>query len=83
MQMGNHFDFYFSPQVNSLPGFNLAVTILFSRFDYDKPKNFKDCNATTEKFTPLNEFDIDWMFPGKGLRHFAIYSLRFNFDLRG
>eukprot|EP00112_Aurelia_sp_Birch-Aquarium-sp1_P014112 Seg3021.3 transcript_id=Seg3021.3/GoldUCD/mRNA.D3Y31 product="JmjC domain-containing protein 5" protein_id=Seg3021.3/GoldUCD/D3Y31 len=53
-------------QVNSLPGFNLAVTILFSRFDYDKPKNFKDCNATTEKFTPLTEFDIDWMFPGKG-----------------
>ena len=54
-------------KVNSLPGFNLAVTILFSRFDFDKPTNFKDCNETTEKFTPLNEFDVDWMYPGKGI----------------
>eukprot|EP00794_Sanderia_malayensis_P019468 gene19468-21391_t len=53
-------------QVNSLPGFNLAMTILFSRFDYDKPKNFKDCNADTERFTPLTDFDVDWQYPGKG-----------------
>eukprot|EP00794_Sanderia_malayensis_P019472 gene19472-21395_t len=53
-------------QVNSQPGFNLAVTILFSRFDYDKPKNFKDCNADTEKFTPLADLDVDWQYPGKG-----------------
>eukprot|EP00794_Sanderia_malayensis_P019471 gene19471-21394_t len=53
-------------QVNSLPGFNLATTILFSRFDYDKPKNFKDCNADTEKFTPLTDLDVDWQYPGKG-----------------
>ncbi len=52
--------------MNSLPGFNLAVTILFFRFDHDKPNNFKDCNSTTEKYTPLKEFDIDWMYPGKG-----------------
>eukprot|EP00794_Sanderia_malayensis_P019469 gene19469-21392_t len=53
-------------QVNSLPGLNLAMTILFSRFDYDKPKHFKDCNADTEKFTPLADFDVDWQYPGKG-----------------
>ncbi|XP_065063721.1 uncharacterized protein LOC135690182 [Rhopilema esculentum] len=53
-------------QVNSLPGFNLAVTILFSRFDFDRPTNFKDCNSTNEKFTPLNHFDIDWQYPGRG-----------------
>eukprot|EP00794_Sanderia_malayensis_P019470 gene19470-21393_t len=53
-------------QVNSLPGFNLAVTILFSRFDQNIPNNFSDCNANTEKFTPLSEFDVDWQYPGKG-----------------
>ena len=56
-------------QVKSYGKMNTAVALLFSRFEYDKPKtmNFSECDKTKQDFTPLSKFDVDWQWPGKGI----------------
>ena len=47
---------------------NVAVALLFSRFDMYKRRDldFSDCDNVTQEFKPLSEFKVDWMYPGKG-----------------
>ena len=47
---------------------NVAVALLFSRFDRYKRSDldFSDCDNVTQEFKPLSEFTVDWMYPGKG-----------------
>lgn len=47
---------------------NVAVALLFSRFDRYKKRDldFSDCDNVTKESRPLSEFVVDWMYPGKG-----------------
>ncbi|XP_031564516.1 uncharacterized protein LOC116299931 [Actinia tenebrosa] len=52
-------------QVSSFGSHNLAVALLFSRFDHVDDLDFSDCNKTLHP-TPLSEMDIDWKYTGHG-----------------
>ena len=59
-------------QVKSYGSMNLAISILFSRFDHLNPnkvttKSFKECETDKPRFRPLSEFDVDLQYPGKGM----------------
>ncbi|XP_065059322.1 uncharacterized protein LOC135686878 [Rhopilema esculentum] len=47
---------------------NVAVALLFSRFDRYKKRDldFSDCDNVTQESKPLSDFIVDWMYPGKG-----------------
>ena len=47
---------------------NVAVALLFSRFDRYKKRDldFGDCDNVTQESKPLSDFIVDWMYPGKG-----------------
>ena len=47
---------------------NVAVALLFSRFDRYKKRDldFSDCDNVTQVSKPLSDFIVDWMYPGKG-----------------
>ncbi len=47
---------------------NVAVALLFSRFDRYKKKDldFSDCDNVTQEVQPLSNFIVDWMYAGKG-----------------
>ena len=59
-------------QVKSYGSMNLAISILFSRFEHLNPdkvtaKSFRDCDTDKPRFRPLSEFDVDLQYPGKGM----------------
>ena len=47
---------------------NVAVALLFSRFDGYKKRglDFSNCDNVTKDSRPLSDFIVDWMYPGKG-----------------
>ncbi len=47
---------------------NLAIALLFSRFDRYKKRSldFSDCDNVTKTTLPLSNFIVDWEYPGKG-----------------
>ena len=47
---------------------NVAVALLFSRFDGYKKRglDFSNCDNVTKESRPLSDFIVDWMYPGKG-----------------
>ena len=47
---------------------NVAVALLFSRFDRYKKHDldFTDCDNVTKDSRPLSDFIVDWMYAGKG-----------------
>ena len=47
---------------------NVAVALLFSRFDRYKKRDldFTDCDNVTKDSRPLSDFIVDWMYAGKG-----------------
>jgi hypothetical protein len=52
-------------QVSSYGTHNLAVALLFSRFEHIDELNFSDCNKPLRP-TPLSEMDVDWKYSGHG-----------------
>lgn len=44
---------------------NVAVAILFSRFDGVNSIAFDGCHDNVP-YTPLSELDMDWKYPGYG-----------------
>lgn len=56
-------------QVNSDGTNNKAVSLLFARFDDNKPLNFSDCNDNVDykSMKSLANFDVQWKWPGKGV----------------
>ena len=56
---------------------NVAVALLFSRFDRYKKRDldFSDCDNVTKDSRPLSDFVVDWMYPGKGDLSMGNYDL--------
>nr|CAB3262295.1 uncharacterized protein LOC100179341 [Phallusia mammillata] len=56
-------------QVDSSQTNNLAISILFSRFDGRETLNMSDCTSETDYRTarPLSEFDVMWEWSGHGM----------------
>ena len=52
--------------VNSYGTHNLAVSLLFSRFDGWKHFDFSDCKNMSNNFVPLSDLTVDWEYPGHG-----------------
>ncbi|KAK3710653.1 hypothetical protein QZH41_011006 [Actinostola sp. cb2023] len=52
-------------QVTSYGTMNVAVALLFSRFDNVKSIDFSGCHDNLT-YTPLSELDMDWKFSGQG-----------------
>jgi hypothetical protein len=44
---------------------NVAVSILFSRFDNVENIDLSNCHGN-QSYTPLSELELDWMYPGHG-----------------
>ena len=52
--------------VKSYGTHNMAVSLLFSRWDDRKNLNFRDCKNGTNDFMRLNDTIVDWEYPGYG-----------------
>ncbi|XP_031562801.1 uncharacterized protein LOC116298457 isoform X2 [Actinia tenebrosa] len=52
-------------QVTSYGTMNVALAILFSRFEGEENIDLSDCHGN-KSYTPLSELELDWMFPGHG-----------------
>lgn len=53
-------------QVSSFGTHNLAVSILFSRFDDVTHYDNTACGSSTFHYVPLSQLDVDWKYPGHG-----------------
>ena len=52
-------------QVKSFGTMNVAVSILFSRFDGVEEISMEGCDRRLD-YTPLSELDMDWKYSGHG-----------------
>ena len=52
-------------QVKSYGSSNVAVSILFSRFDDVEEIDLHGCDKPLS-YTPLSDLDVDWKYPGHG-----------------
>ena len=53
-------------QVDSFGTHNVAVSILFSRFDNVVEYDNTGCDSSPFEFVPLSNLDVDWKYPGYG-----------------